>query len=39
MKPAIAFFCFLFAVCSVLQAQNNLAGTDLTFRTTDFHIW
>ncbi len=35
MKPAIAFFCFLFAVCSVLQAQNNLAGTDLTFRTTD----
>ena len=35
MRSAIAFFCFLFAFCSVLQAQDNLSGTDLKFQTTD----
>jgi len=35
MKSIKFIIVFLFVFCTSLQAQNNLAGTDLNFRTTD----
>ncbi|MBN2665414.1 MAG: hypothetical protein JXR67_02800 [Bacteroidales bacterium] len=35
MKSIKVIIIFLFVFCSTHKAQNNLAGTDLKFQTTD----